>query len=279
MDRILVGLSGGRTSAYMARKLVDKYGVENVICLFCNTSAEHLATYDFVRNIEKLWGFNVCYLEVDVHHDKRKGCTHKVVKFEDLKRNNELFEEVIKKYGIANKVYMHCTRELKTNVVKSFVRDNKLNNLSYAIGIRSDEIDRMKFEKGRNLIYPLVSEFPTTKRDVLDFWKKQDFDLELPEHYGNCVACFKKSARKMLTIAKNNPREYDFMNRMEMRYGSLKGKKRLVLTQSRFNKWLADGENMTIRKMVRLAQEIDFEEFSDPYFDQHDGCSETCEAF
>lgn len=276
----IAGLSGGRTSAYMGRKLIDKYGAENVMFVFANTSLEHDETYKFIRRCELDWGIHVVYLEAVVHHDKRKACTHKQVAFEDLKRDGSVFEEVIKKYGLPNKVFMHCTRELKQNVIKSWMKERGVDDLDYAIGIRVDEIDRMAVDaEKRNIIYPLISEFPSDKWDVLGFWNEQPFDLDLPEHYGNCVTCFKKSARKLLTIAMDSPESYNFMDRMERSYSSLKGEKRFFLTQARFSKYLTEGEYLTIRGLVGLAYEIDFEEFSDPYFDQHDGCSESCEAF
>jgi len=45
------------------------------------------------------------------------------------------------------------------------------------------------------------------KQDVLDFWSNQDFDLDLPEHLGNCVFCPKKSDLKLAAAQRD---ESDF---------------------------------------------------------------------
>lgn len=35
-----------------------------------------------------------------------------------------------------------------------------------------------------------ITEFE--KEDVLNWWKQQPFDLQIPEHLGNCVFCIKR---------------------------------------------------------------------------------------
>ena len=69
-----------------------------------------------------------------------------------------------------------------------------------------DEIDRMAADaEDNNIIYPLISIRPTTKPEIVDWWNSMPFKLELPEHKGNCVTCWKKSQRKLLTLAKHEP--------------------------------------------------------------------------
>jgi hypothetical protein len=52
------------------------------------------------------------------------------------------------------------------------------------------------------------------------------FDLRLPgDHYGNCVWCWKKTDRKLLTVARHNPEAFDFPKRMEEQYGHIKPKR------------------------------------------------------
>ena len=60
-----------------------------------------------------------------------------------------------------------------------------------AIGIRADESHRKsKVAEENNFIYPLI-DWDIDKEDVLSWWEDQDFDLEIPEHMGNCVWCWK----------------------------------------------------------------------------------------
>jgi len=56
------------------------------------------------------------------------------------------------------------------------------------------------------------------KKTILLWWKQQTFDLNLLEHLGNCVWCWKKSDRKLKTLAIDYPEIFDFPKRMERKY-------------------------------------------------------------
>jgi ABC-type nitrate/sulfonate/bicarbonate transport system substrate-binding protein len=58
-------LSGGRTSAYMLRQVLDANGglPDCARVVFCNTGKEHHATLDFVRDMGDNWGVAVTWLE------------------------------------------------------------------------------------------------------------------------------------------------------------------------------------------------------------------------
>lgn len=218
---LFVSFSGGRTSAYMAWWLIQnmshKYDLRFV---FANTGQEHENTLAFVNRCDKAWGLNLVWLEAVVHHGEKKGCTHKVVSYETASRKGEPFQAMIEKYGIPNPDFPHCNRELKLNVIFSYKRSLGLQtNHPTAIGIRADEMDRMAVSaKKTGAIYPLISWHSTTKGEVRHWWSDQPFDLELPEHLGNCVTCWKKSKRKLMTVAKHEPERFDFMQRMEQEH-------------------------------------------------------------
>ncbi|AUR89727.1 hypothetical protein NVP1131O_58 [Vibrio phage 1.131.O._10N.222.49.A8] len=59
-----------------------------------------------------------------------------------------------------------------------------------------------------------ISEFK--REDVLDFWSKMPFDLDIPEHLGNCVFCPKKSNLKLAAAQRDEPEFYH--NFLEMIY-------------------------------------------------------------
>lgn len=128
---------------------------------------------------------------------------------------------MIQKYGIPNPSYLHCTRELKLQVMHSYLRSIGLNHkdIPTAIGIREDETRRVsKQAEVNNIIYPLINDFPADKQDVLEWWSKQAFDLEIPEYQGNCVGCFKKSFKKQFKTLDENPSALDFFVEMERLY-------------------------------------------------------------
>jgi len=220
-ETLFVSFSGGRTSAYMCRWLLDNKADEyEFIFTFANTGLEHEKTLDFVDRCDKEWGLNVVWLEAVVNPEKGKGIRHKVVSYETAARNGEPFEAVVSKYGITNHDYPHCTRDLKLEPMRKYRKSLSLEHTPFAIGIRCDEIDRMSPNAAAmGLVYPLIEVPHATKEYIRHWWAGQSFDLDLSEHLGNCVTCWKKSDRKLLTIAKNEPERFEFFRRMEAEHG------------------------------------------------------------
>lgn len=257
------------------RDLYDK-----VICLFANTGQENEETLRFVDRCDKEFGLNVVWVEAVVN-DGRKGTTHKVVNFETAARNGEPFEAVIEKYGIPNKAYPHCTRELKLRPMRSYLKSIGWESGDYktAIGIRCDEGDRINPSyKEHGLIYPLVTDCPMTKPQINQWWSSQQFRLNLKGYEGNCKWCWKKSLRKHLTLLNEHPDWYDFPERMEEKHGlsghNVDGNKRVFFR-----------DNTDTKSLRIMAKTMDFEPARDdakeyeyqPSLDLGAGCTESCE--
>lgn len=239
---------------------------------FANTGEEDERTLQFVDRCDREWNLGVIWVEAVVNPEHGKGTTHRVVTFETATRGPSIFESMIDKFGISNKNYPHCTRELKLKPLTSYLRSIGWNAGTYdtAIGIRADEIDRMSASaKEQRIVYPLIK-MGITKADVFAFWDQQPFDLELPEHRGNCVWCWKKSLRKHLTLARETPEIFDFAHRMET---------------TKAHCGAGEGDRVFFRGPRSAAELIelskgDFERFVDSrYLDQAGGCSESCEVF
>ena len=226
MKNLLISFSGGETSAFMSQWLVrhaHEFGYENLVFVFANTGFENEETLDFVEECDEAFGLNVYWIEAVVHHGQRKSSTHRLTSFENASRDAQPFEEVIKKYGIPNVAFPHCTRELKERPIISFA-SQYFDGEPYhtAIGIRADEVDRVnenRIQKG--FIYPLISKqmIPATKRHINFFWSNQPFRLRLKGYQGNCITCWKKHQNKLYQIARENPVAFEFMDRMEKKYG------------------------------------------------------------
>lgn len=228
MKNLLVSVSGGKTSMMMMKLLHDKYSeTHNILNVFANTGAEHPETLDFVKRCSDNWGIDIVWVEAIVHTG-RKSCTHKIVDHSTASRKQEPFEEVIKKYGLPNQNYPHCNREMKLNPIHSLAMDyfdsrHRFSNYETAIGIRMDEMDRMMVKAvENNFIYPMIQDFRLFKEDVLHFWDSLDWRLNIPEHYGNCLTCFKKSTRKLVTIAREAPEWFLPFAEFEDRYSHVK---------------------------------------------------------
>ncbi len=272
--KIISSFSGGRTSAYMTRLLKEKYG-DDLIVLFANTGREHNKTLSFVNKCDVEYRLNVVWLESIVHHGKKKGCTHKIVSYNSADRNGKVFEEMIKKYGIPNTAWPHCTRELKLNPIKSWLKENVKDDYRMNIGIRFDEAKRMSKDAEKNsLWYPLV-ELGVTKLDVNEFWNNQPFDLDLQDYQGNCVTCFKKSNKKLAMLIHDEPFYFDFTQRMESKYGlsgcNLDGSKRVFFRKNMSTEDLFKINNVTDEEFKKFRDYIDE--------DENSNCSESCEAF
>lgn len=273
-DRLLVSFSGGRTSAYMTwwiiNNWVDQFEIKVV---FANTGKEEEATLQFINECDKRWGLNVVWVEAVINNDFGKGTTAKVVSFETAKRNGEPFEAVIAKYGIPNASFPHCTRELKTAPIHSYIRSIGWKNYFTAIGIRVDEFDRMNPKrKDLKYMYPLVTNNIRLK-DVIIFWSKQEFDLKLQSYEGNCDLCWKKSVPKLQRLVEEKPSRIDWWKDMEMRYGQYVPVSRQHNEKIQFPiKFYRDSR--TIDEIVGMPKEMykqtDLFEF---------GCSESCEPF
>jgi hypothetical protein len=221
--RLLLSMSGGRTSAYMTRQVLTRLAHlwDEIVTVFANTGEENEETLEFVRQCDEVFGFNTVWVEAVVNPEKRAGTKHKVVNFETASRHGEPFEAVIAKYGIPNMKHPHCTRELKQRAIESYAASLGWGkDYVTAIGIRPDELRRVNPKATeRKIVYPLVDWFYADKQDVNDWWDEQPFNLRLQEHQGNCKWCWKKSFIKHGLLLKENAANYNFPARMEAEYG------------------------------------------------------------
>lgn len=223
-NKLLISFSGGETSAYMLYYILNLWSKRDqyeIIVLFANTGEENEETLIFIEKCSKLFNVEVIWLEAVFHKEYRKGTTHRIVNFETATRGKDLFEEMIKVYGIPNQAYPHCNRELKLQPIKSYLRSIGWKDYYTAIGIRNDEIDRVNAKhKELRLIYPLVTDKPMTKAKINFWWSQQTFRLNLKHYQGNCKTCWKKGFPKLYTIAKETPEFFDSFNYLENKYAN-----------------------------------------------------------
>jgi hypothetical protein len=276
--RVRVSFSAGRSSAYMAKRLKDERLDTDFLFLFANTAQEDPRSLAFADRCDREWGLGLVWVEAAVDPRAGVGTSYRVVNHNSASRNGEPFEAVIAKYGIPNQVFQPCNRELKVRPMDAYARAVGWEPGTYetAIGIRADETDRVSSEHvAKRLIYPLI-QWGVTKADVLRWWDAQPFALDLPEHRGNCLWCWKKSPRKHLTLAAEDPAVFDFPARMEALYpfsGAGDGPRRF---------FRGNWTTLDIKARARLP----FEPFreqrppSDPEgLDRAGACSESCDIY
>jgi hypothetical protein len=277
----------------MTKMLIDHFSDQyDFIVTFANTGLEHEKTLEFVNNCDKYFGFNTVWLEAVINKEKGQGTTHKIVTFETASRNGEPFHAMIQKYGIPNPSYLHCTRELKLQVMHSYLRSIGLNHkdIPTAIGIREDETRRVnKKANDVKITYPLIDLFPSDKQDVLNWWSFQKFDLGLDEWDGNCKGCFKKSFKKIFKQLDADPSALDFHVEMEDKYAKIGNKEYINVTNDAGEiigtRAVPDRVFFRGQTSAKQLQEMylehkakpDYEDLQLSIFDG--GCSESCEVY
>ena len=282
--KLLISFSGGETSAMMTHLLLKNNTYDEVVVIFANTGEENEETLSFINKCDKYFGFNVIWVETKVYHGERKGSGYTIVNYDTASRLGKPFEEIIKKYGIPNQKQPICTRELKLAPITKYVRNLGWYNGTYdtAIGIRFDEMDRVssKFSEN-NLVYPLI-DLKVTKKEVREFWEIQPFRLNLHEHEGNCKWCWKKSKRKLLTLAKNTPEIFNFPMRMEQEYGNAGFNldpeyKRVFFRGAKSSKDILNESKLPFEPFID-GYRVTVDNFNED-LDSAGACSESCEVY
>jgi len=284
-EHLVVSFSGGKTSAYMSCWLLENYSHLYVFhFVFANTGREHEETLIFVDRCDKHFGLNLTWVEAVFDSRRGVGVRHRVVDFESASRNGEPFEAFIAKEGIPNVSRAHCTSRLKTRAIRHWMKTCGLIKRGWqaktAIGMRADEPRRANQDsasaKEFNLVYPLAHwhEVGITKRDVNNFWGKMPFNLNIPEHYGNCITCFKKSDNKLSLIAHEHMDWFKWNAEMEVKYkhiNAAKGDEHRWWRKKRTTDQLITGA--LLREHETLIM-LTTQEPDDP-----NGCGNECQPF
>jgi len=263
----VVSFSGGRTSAYMLRRILDAGGGErdDVHILFCNTGKEHAATLDFVHEVETRWGAAVIWLEYfrrylpayksdrvreiaarareasgRIATPKPKGTKelgYRVVDYTSASRDGEPFRNLIDMSGLPNPRTRLCTTELKIRLIKKWMLAQGYKAWDMVLGIRADEprrVSKLRASPPERWEHEMpLADANVTEADVMAFWREQPFDLGLQHHpelgtyYGNCDLCMLKSTTKLQRIALEEPRRLDWWIRAERDTGSEMRRQRL----------------------------------------------------
>lgn len=283
---IFCSVSAGYSSVMMAIKIKEWYQDHNIIFAMANTSKERLESLDFMNECDKLYNLNLKWIEAEFH-EKGVGVTAKVVDYKNIKTKGEIFEDGIKKLGIPSNVNKWCNRDMKLIPLKKYADSVfGLNNYSIAVGLRIDEMDRVRKDyKDNNVFYPLM-DYKISKKERNKFWLNQPIKLSIPAYKGNCDLCFEKSNRKLMTIIKEEPNTAIWWDNMIKKYSHIKKE-----NSPSYNDLLKENNGMTfyrgyktIEDLVKMAEEP-FSKATDEYiyendlFDLEDECGSGCKVF
>jgi len=213
----LISFSGGRTSGYMLHNILQAHnGVlpEDIYVVFANTGKEAPETLDFVNDVSEKWDVKIYWLELEICKERPIWRT-KIVDYKSASRNGEPFDMLIKKQPfLPNPSMRFCTSELKINVMKRFMQSNGHKEWFNVVGLRYDEPRRVaNIRNQTNNKWTSLAPMSDAKhdiKDVVNFWKKQNFDLNLTgvngkTPAGNCDLCFLKGMDTTISILKERP--------------------------------------------------------------------------
>lgn len=213
--------SGGRTSAYMLRQILDAHGgvlPADVPVIFTNTGKERIETLDFIAECGRQWSVDIVWLEWDGFVEGKRSASHyKVVTRDTASTHGEPFERLIDALGfLPNPTQRVCTARLKVSTSAAYMRSLGFKEWDSVMGIRADEparVARLRNPERDNSegmpVIPLAS-MGVSKRDVAAFWRGQSFDLRLDNingttPQGNCDLCFLKGANQLLSLIRAQP--------------------------------------------------------------------------
>lgn len=212
-----ISFSGGRTSAFMLKKILDANNGLPADCYVCfaNTGKEDEATLKFVKDIEDNWNVKITWLEFN--NESEHGFD--LVNFETASRDGEPFQRLIRYKGILPNVFMRfCTQELKVKIIRNYLKsiNADVDDRSHYVGIRSDEPRRLA-KVGIDMC-PLARD-GITEHHIGEFWSKNNFDLKLPKvgmnTLSNCDLCFLKGDKILAAIIQDKPSRATWWIKME----------------------------------------------------------------
>ena len=187
----VISFSGGRTSAYMLRRVLDEGLQPQVHILFADTGKERDETYVFVRECAARWAVPVITVF-------RPGYFTRLI--------------TDRKY-LPNPVTRFCTQELKIRPMRDWMLAQGYEHWTNVVGIRADEPRRVakmresaerRVEERWDIALPLA-EAGITLAEIDAFWGDQSFNLQLQPHEGNCDLCFLKGTGKRRQIIRDRP--------------------------------------------------------------------------
>jgi 3'-phosphoadenosine 5'-phosphosulfate sulfotransferase (PAPS reductase)/FAD synthetase len=220
---VQISFSGGRTSAFMLHHILDANGglPDRANVVFANTGREMPQTLDFVQECSDRWSIPIVWVELNCSGEA--GARFRQVSHNSAARNGEPFVDLIRQRGIVpNQQARFCTAELKIRPTRDYLRSIGWDHWQAALGIRADEagrVDRTPQRERWQRWYPLA-DAGVSKRDVMAFWQRQPFDLQLSNiggktPLGNCDGCFLKSEANIAALARDYPERHQWWQDME----------------------------------------------------------------
>lgn len=208
MRRVIVGFSGGVSSAWCAGWALRTYPRDEVVLLFHDTKEEDPDTYRFIREVAEALG-------------------HPVTERSDGRSVTEIFYE---QGALANNRMAFCSRILKAEQRDRYFKEARragASALVNVLGFSAVEWQRVSRASARALTSGYAVRFPMVEESVS---KQQAADwcrtlgVRLPEMYrwsehANCVGCVRGGKAYWLAVAKHAPETFAQRAALEAEFG------------------------------------------------------------
>ncbi|MBO6759295.1 MAG: phosphoadenosine phosphosulfate reductase family protein [Roseibium sp.] len=238
---VQIAFSGGRTSGYMLHQILEANGdlPDRVEVTFQNTGREMPQTLDFVAEVGRRWRVMVTWLEY-----RKDAPFFEIVGHQGASRDGEPFEALIERRKfLPNQAARFCSTELKVRTAKRYLRSLGWTHWTNCVGIRADEPHRLNKPppKDRWTVWTPLAAAGISRHDVAAFWRRQPFDLQLPNvngncWLGNCDGCFLKSEANIAALARDFPDRAAWWERMETKVRGLTTTKAAAQFSKRYSR-------------------------------------------
>lgn len=203
MVKHIVFYSGGIGSWYAAKRVIDKYGTENVILLFSDTLIEDEDLYRFLDETSNDFGV-------------------KITRIEDGRTPWEVFKDV---RWLGNSRLAQCSHLLKQKTAEKWVKDNfQPDECVLYLGIDWTEEHRTKSPVKNwspyKVEFPMCEEPYLTKEEMLNELDRKG--IEIPRLYkmgfshNNCGGmCVRAGQAHFINLLKTMPDRFEWLEKYE----------------------------------------------------------------
>lgn len=202
----IVMFSGGASSSYLAKLVIDEYGKENTILLHTPTGAESPDADRFRKEVAEYLGMEIT--------EQSKGIS--------------LWELIEKNKILPSHFMPYCTTELKIKQSRKFFKSMQENFVVH-FGYGADEWGRVQKQTTRYELDGIKSKCLIHERQISNELIKDiirnEWKICLPETYrflqhNNCIPCFKGGKGHFIAVAKYYPEQFKKAMEMAEKYES-----------------------------------------------------------
>lgn len=206
--KIIVGFSGGVTSAYCAGWALDKFPRNDVVLLFHDTKEEHPDTYRFI-------------------HEMAAALNHPITERSDGRSVVQVCED---EHALANNRMAFCSKILKAKQRDRFFKELRASGETELVNVlgftalewRRIQRNAMRGEcEGYTVRFPLVED-GVTKQQAADWCLSKGVsptEMYRWSEHANCIGCARGGKAYWLAVAREEPEIFEQRAKLEEQFG------------------------------------------------------------